>query len=64
MLIDRLLDDAADDSEYNQRLAREESEIRSTMIPINLRQNRQWPRTRCRRQMKTAFSRAKYQQRW
>lgn len=70
---DRLLADAAFDSEESHRLCREELDVRSTVIPLNRRNGgRKWPRTRYRRQMKKRFrkrpkgSRYKraYGQRW
>jgi transposase len=62
---DRVLGDAAYDSEANHRLCREELGVRSTVIPINKRaQGRKWPRTKYRRQMKRRFHRRKYGQRW
>ncbi len=62
---DRVLADAAFDSEENHRLCREDLGVRSTVIPINRRnQGRKWPKTRYRRQMKRRFHRRKYGQRW
>lgn len=62
---DRVLGDAAFDSEENHRLAREDLDIRSTVIPINKRnQGRKWPKTKYRRQMKKRFHKRKYGQRW
>jgi hypothetical protein len=62
---DRVLGDAAFDSEENHRLCREELGVRSTVIPINRRRyGRRWPRTKYRRQMKRRFPRRKYGQRW
>lgn len=62
---DRVLGDAAFDSEANHRLCREELGVRSTVIPINRRaQGRKWPKTKYRRQMKRRFHRCKYGQRW
>ena len=62
---DRVLADAAFDSEANHRLCREELGVRSTAIPINRRnQGRKWPKTRYRRQMKERFPRRKAGQRW
>lgn len=62
---DRVLGDAAFDSEENHRLAREDLGIRSTVIPINRRnQGRKWPQTRYRRQMKKRFPKRTYGQRW
>lgn len=61
---DRLLGDAAFDSEENHRLCRVDLGIRSTVIPINPRgQGRRWPKTRYRRQMKRRFHRRKFGQR-
>jgi transposase len=70
---DRVLADAAFDSEESHRYCREELGVRSTVIPLNRRnQGRKWPKTRYRRQMvkrfrqKPAGSRHKrvYGQRW
>ena len=70
---DRVLGDAAFDSEENHRYCREDKGVRSTVIPINRRnQGRRWPKTRYRRQMvkrfrkKPAGSRHRrvYGQRW
>jgi hypothetical protein len=62
---DRVLGDAAFDSEDNHRLAREELGVRSTVIPINRRnQGRKWPKTKYRRHMKRRFPKRKYGQRW
>jgi transposase len=70
---DRVLADAAFDSEENHRLAREDLGVRSTVIPLNRRnQGRKWPQTRYRRQMKKRFRRRRrmsryrrvYGQRW
>src|SRR5215831_758141 len=62
---DRVLGDAACDSEENHRLAREDLGVRSTVIPINRRnQGRTWPKTKYRRQMKKRFPKRKYGQRW
>jgi hypothetical protein len=53
---DRVLGDAAFDSEENHRLAREDLGVRSTVIPINRRnRGRKWPKTRYRRQMVRRF---------
>jgi len=61
----RVLGDAAYDSEENHRLCREELGVRSTVIPINKRaQGRKWPKPRYRRQMKRRFHRRRYGQRW
>jgi len=62
---DRVLGDAAFDGEENHRLARQDLDIRSTVIPINRRnQGRKWPKTKYRRQMKKSFPKRKYGQRW
>lgn len=70
---DRLLGDAAFDSEENHRYCREELGVRSTVIPLNRRnQGRKHPKSRYRRQMVRRFrkkprgSRYKrvYGQRW
>ena len=70
---DRVLADAAFDSEENHRLAREDLGVRSTVIPLNRRnRGRKWPKARYRRQMVRRFrkkprgSRHKrvYGQRW
>lgn len=62
---DRVLGDAAFDSEDHHRLCRKDLGVRSTVIPINRRsQGRKWPKTKYRRQMKRRFHRQKYGQRW
>jgi hypothetical protein len=62
---DRVLGDAAFDSEANHRLCREELGVRSTVIPLNRRgRGRKWPKTKYRRQMKRRFPKRKYGQRW
>jgi hypothetical protein len=70
---DRVLADAAFDSEANHGLAREDLGARSTVIPLNRRnRGRKWPQTRYRRQMVKRFRRkprgSRYQrvygQRW
>jgi transposase len=70
---DRVLADAAFDSEENHRLGRQGLGVRSTVIPLNRRnRGRKWPATRYRRQMVKRFrqkpkgSRHKrvYGQRW
>jgi hypothetical protein len=62
---DRVLADAAFDSEENHRLCREDLGVRSTAIPLNRRnQGRKWPKTKYRRQMKKRFPKRKYGQRW
>jgi transposase len=55
---DRVLADAAFDSEENHRLAREDLGVRSTVIPLNRRnRGRKRPKTRYRRQMVKRFRR-------
>lgn len=70
---DRVLADAAFDSEDHHQYAREELGVRSTVIPINPRgQGRKWPKARYRRQMIKRFRkkpkgtrhRRAYGQRW
>src|SRR5262249_27956784 len=49
---DRVLADAAFDSEASHRYCREELGVRSTVIPLNRRnRGRKWPKARYRRQM-------------
>jgi hypothetical protein len=58
---DRLLADAAFDSEENHRRCREDLGVRSTIIPLNRRRSgRKWPKTRYRRQMKKRFHKRVY----
>ena len=70
---DRVLADAAFDSEENHRLAREDLGVRSTVTPLNRRnRGRKRPQTRYRRQMVRRFRRKRrgsrhrrvYGQRW
>ena len=61
---DRLLADAAYDGEHNHQLCREELGITETMIPLNKRRSRKWPKSKYRRQMKTQFDKELYNQRW
>jgi Transposase DDE domain len=70
---DRLLADAAHDSEANHATAREDFGVRSTVIPLNRRgHGRKRPRTKYRRQMVKRFRkkpkgsryRRVYGQRW
>jgi transposase len=49
------LGDAAYDSEDNHATPREQLGIRSTVIPLNWRGSRKWPRTKYRRQMVRRF---------
>jgi hypothetical protein len=62
--VDRLLADSGYDSEPNHRLAREGLGVRSTVIALNPRRTRKWPRQRYRRQMRRRFHRRRYGQRW
>ena len=53
---DRVLADAAFDSEAHHAYAREDRGIRSSVIPLNRRnQGRKWPKTEYRRQMVKRF---------
>jgi len=61
---DRLAADAAYDGEHNHRLCREELGIGETMIPLNRRCSRKWPKSKYRRQMKEHFVKEHYNQRW
>jgi transposase len=62
--IDRLLADSGYDAEPNHRMAREGLGIRSTVIAVNRRGSRKWPRQPYRRQMVRRFHRRKYGNRW
>lgn len=70
--VDTLLADAAYDSEANHAHPRERLGVRSTVIALNWRGSRAWPKTKYRRQMVRRFrrkprgSRSKrvYGQRW
>ena len=59
-----VLADAAYDGEHNHRLCREQLGIAQTLIPLNKRRSRKWPKTEYRRQMKTRFDKELYNQRW
>jgi hypothetical protein len=70
---DRVLADAAFDSEAHHQYGREDLGVRSTVIPLNRRgQGRKWPRTKYRRQMVKRFRKKRrgsryrrvYGQRW
>lgn len=53
---DRVLADAAFDSEAHHRYCREDLGVRSTVIPLNRRgHGRKWPKTKFRRQMVKRF---------
>jgi transposase len=55
---DRVLADAAFDSEAHHRYCREDLRVRATVIPLNRRgQGRRWPKTKFRRQMVKRFRR-------
>jgi len=60
----RLLADAAYDGEHNHRLCREQLGIIETIIPLNIRRSRRWPKGKYRRQMKEHFDKEQYNQRW
>jgi transposase len=70
--IDTLLADAGYDAEANHATCRERLGIRSTVIALNWRGSRKWPRAKYRRQMVRRFrrrprgrrSRRVYGQRW
>ncbi len=61
---DRVLGDAAYDSEANHVLCRKTLGIRSTVIPARRRNSLKWPTAKYRRQMKKRFFRHIYGQRW
>lgn len=60
----RLLADAGYDGEHNHRLCREELGIDETVIALNRRRSRKWPKGIYRRQMKEHFVKELYNQRW
>lgn len=65
MKIDRLLADAGYDAEHTHALARDQLDVRSTVINLNPRRSgRKWPRSKYRRQMRRRFPRKVYGQRW
>src|SRR5262249_23148999 len=55
--IDTLLADAGYDSEANHAACREQLGVRSTVIALNWRGRRKWPRAKYRRQMVRRFRR-------
>lgn len=60
----RVLADKGYDAEHNHELARRQSGIRSTAIPLNRRRaGRKWPRSKYRRLMRRRFPKRKYRQR-
>ncbi len=61
---DCLLADAGYDGEHNHRLARESLGIRLTVIDLNPRRSRKWPKAKYRRQMKKRFCHRIYNHRW
>jgi transposase len=61
---DLLLADAAYDGEHNHQLCREKLGITETIIPLNKRRSRKWPKSKYRRQMKKHFDKELYNQRW
>ena len=61
---DRLLADAAYDGEHNHRFCRDDLGIRSTIIDLNPRRSRKWPKSKYRRQLKIRFPKRLYGQRW
>ena len=60
----RMLADAGYDGEHNHRLCREELGITETVIALNKRRSRKWPRSPYRRLMKEHFPKKTYNQRW
>jgi hypothetical protein len=60
---DRVLADRAYDAEPNHALCRDDYAIRSTVIPVNRRGRRTWPRSKYRRQQRRRFHNLKYRQR-
>ena len=61
---DLLIADAAYDGEHNHRLCREQLGIVETIIPLNKRRSRKWPKGKYRRQMKEHFDKEQFNQRW
>jgi transposase len=57
--IDTLLADAGYDSESNHATCREDLGVRSTVIALNWRGSRKWPKARYRRQMVRRFRKRK-----
>lgn len=60
----RMLADAGYDGEHNHRLCREELGITESIIALNKRRSRKWPRSPYRRLMKEHFPKKIYNQRW
>jgi transposase len=61
--IDCAMGDGGYDSERNHVAAREELEIRSSVIKLNRRGRRRWAKTKYRRQAYRRFHKVKYRQR-
>ena len=61
---DRIIADTAYDAEHNHQLCRDQLAIRSTVIPLNPRRQRDWPKTRYRRQRPRRCFHRVYRQRW
>jgi transposase len=59
-----LVADAAYDGEHNHKICREQLGIKQTLIPLNKRRSRKWPKSKYRRQMKTQFDKEQFNQRW
>jgi transposase len=62
--IDTLLGDAAYDAEPHHQLCRDTLGIPHSVLALNSRGSRRWPKTPYRRALRRAFPRALYQQRW
>jgi hypothetical protein len=60
----RMLADAGYDGEHNHRLCREELGIAESVIVLNKRRSRKWPRSPYRRLMKEHFPKGIFHQRW
>lgn len=60
----RMLADAGYDGEHNHRLCREELGITESIIALNKRRSRKWPRSPYRRLMKEHFPKKIFHQRW
>jgi len=60
----RMLADAGYDGEHNHRFCREELGIAESIIALNKRRSRKWPKSPYRRLMKEQFPKKIYNQRW
>lgn len=60
----RMLADAGYDGEHNHRVCREELGIAESVIALNKRRSRKWPKSPYRRLMKERFPKKIYNQRW